>query len=555
MNFSEEYNTELSTLKSEDVLNTRERIQGSMAEIDASIDTSPGTVVGDLAVTPMAFVNTAIDTNITEFMSDLLLENPSKGIVYSCNVVNAYLDNLTSSMLNLMSTGVIAMAFSESATYELQRGTTFNIGDATFEIYYPYAGNFIIGAVGSPIPPDTNGVELIDMGTGIFLAYIPIIGVTSKVIAAGTSVSIVSSIPEITSVVLVTDVKATETSLSIPDRVEMARRSRYSASMTTRIGAINYIKQYCPNIESVYASVSGDTTMIREFLDPFAMRQGFIDVYIRTGTYDFSMTQTIRMLYNKDDDTFSSDFNYVGQPYYIDAVTVGTKRLDYSVTATYDNQQSILAAYTEKERLSITVKNSYSPNGKSVIPTNLDATDKNTYALITVVYRTDYFLPSIAQSIMNRNNTPVNTSIQVRGFIPVIIRKFNVRYIKKNGAIPDLQAAVEEIKLYIAALNDTNTYSDAAIGEIMLNAGARYLQEIDVDAYVQWSVADKVQNVGNNSIDVLTKEPIIRSTADLRLSIPAQGAILDINRPFACSTKTVKYYLLDNALSFTELQE
>lgn len=71
----------------------------------------------------------------------------------------------------------------------------------------------------------------------------------------------------------------------------------------------------------------------------------------------------------------------------------------------------------------------------------------------------------------NRDHTPVNSSVVVRGFIPVIIDSFRVVYVKKPGVVPNLQQAEDDIKVYLASVGAPSGYTDAEISRIMGEAG------------------------------------------------------------------------------------
>jgi hypothetical protein len=50
-------------------------------------------VIGDLIVTPQAYVITALEEGVSKILSDVSLENVSNGIVYNCDFVKQYLKN------------------------------------------------------------------------------------------------------------------------------------------------------------------------------------------------------------------------------------------------------------------------------------------------------------------------------------------------------------------------------------------------------------------------------------------------------------------------------
>jgi hypothetical protein len=161
-------------------------------------------------------------------------------------------------------------------------------------------------------------------------------------------------------------------------------------------------------------------------------------------------------------------------------------------------------------------------------------------------------LRSIAQTLENQDYVPVNTSILVRGFIPVIINRFEVEYIRENGVVPLLDEAEDAIKTYFGQLGAPDVYSDAEIARIMGEAGAKYVSGINVRANVQWSVANQIEDYSGNLVSV-PSTPDILSSAGLRVNYPGRPVTAD--DMFACSVRNVRYYLMDGALTFKEVKE
>jgi hypothetical protein len=549
-------------LSSEEVADCRERLAAFFSTMFPDLDTSPNTVLGDLILTPQAFQVAALEKGMDRFMSDLNLGNVAANKVYNCDFVSDYLKNF--SVVNeyeLRSSGVIRMVFSKDTDYELDRGTQFKIGNYIFSIYLPNNGLFKIHKVGSEVPPEENGTVLIDGGGGYYFADVPVVGHTGDVeVNAGATASINVIIKELGAAnALVNFNKGIDTN-STAELAERARSTVYSASLNTRNGAIRYIESNCPFVESAYAIKNGDPEMLRGF-NSLGAAEGCMDVYVRSKSYAFEEEQVVRLYYDSTKKAFEGELHYTGQPYYIDSVThngpISSQygNLEHTITAVNTKGRGARGSYTKYEKLYITVPDQ-KIDGNSIFNPSVDSQNK-TYADFIVNYHTDPLLPSIAATLDNPDYTPVNLSLQARGFIPIVIKKFNVRYVRKAGVVPDLETAEKEIRSYMDGLGAPDAYADSEISRIMGEAGVKYMAGIDVYATVQWSIGDRITplNSTNKEDAIPTKNnTTITSSQGLRIKYPGNDNV-DASSMYACSIRNTRYYMLDSAVSFTEVKE
>lgn len=551
-------------LTPEEVADCRERLATYFRTMFSDIDTSPNSVVGDLVITPQAFQVAALEKGMDRFLSDLDLGNVAKNKVYNCDFVTEYLKNFAvATEYEMCSSGVVRLVFSKDMDYSLDRGTQFKINSAIFTIYLPNNGKFFINQVGKELDPGKNGTVLIDSGSGSYFADIPVVGRTGMdvEIAAGDEVALNVIIPELGAAnALITFNKGVDAS-STAAMAERARNTIYSASLNTRNGAIRYIEANCPFVESVYAIRNGDPEMLRGY-NNLGVAEGCIDVYARSKSYAFEEEQVVRLDYDPLRNVFEGELKYTGQPYYIDSVTQpqaatvagNYSNIEHTVTAVNTKGYGARGSYTEYEKLFITVPDQ-KLSGTSVFTIHTEP-NGNQYALFTVNYHTDPLLPSIAATVYNSDYAPVNVSLQVRGFIPVVVKKFNVRYVRKSGVVPDLETAERDIRGYMDGLGAPDAYADSEIARIMGEAGVKYMAGIDVYATVQWSLGDEITPVGyTEKKDAKpTKNTTITTSQGLRVKYPGTqtGAASDM---YACSIRNIRYYMLDTAVSFTEVKE
>ena len=582
INFIETYVPDYAELGQTDLYATRERLVNFMRVKFADIDLTPNTVVGDLIVTPQTYTVTALETGLERLLSDLNLANLAEDKVYDCATAKTWISNfINTEQLNLKPSGVLRLTFSKNKSMALDRSTQFTFNDTDiFTMYLPNLGNFVIYRVGEPVPAGINGATLIDTGSGLYYCDVPVIGETgaladvmtdvtstgevtyhneaAREVTAGTTCSINTVLENLESAAALADFDPGYKSFTIPKLAQYTRNSMYAASLNTRTGAMRFTELLCPFTESVYAICSGDKEMLRTYHNAYGVSTGAMDLYVRSKGYEFTEEQTVRLYLTADRQSFAGPWNYSGQPYHIESIT-NTTTPDVlnipNVTITSTNTMGLgaLAAYTAYEQLEISVPAATEATGDFVYATNVDNSGR-VYAEFVVRYQTDPTYRAIAQTIENPDNRAVNTSVLVRGFIPIIIDKFEVVYVREPGVVPVLPEALDKIKAYMGGLGAPYVFSEAEIARIMDEAGVKYTKGINVKARVQWSVANKIMNYDGAIVDV-PAYPSIISSEGLRIQYPAPAVQLTADDMFACSVRNVRYYLMENSVTFKEVKD
>lgn len=561
IDFVATYMPAYAELTRDEVLDARERIEGYMKVGFPDIETSPSSVTGDLLVTPQAYTLAALEMGMDRFMSDLDLGNVAAGVIFNCDFVERYLGNFSVyPSAGLRASGVARLVFNTNRDYELDRGMRFSFGQAVFSIHLPFHGPFVIHRVGGSVQPDENGTVLHDAGDGLFFADVPVVGNSGAAsVAAGTSGLINrTDIPELGAVTALSQFDPGEETYTLPQLAERARDTVYAASLNTRMGAIQYVKAACPFVESVHAVRNGDHEMTRTFDAATGTVAGCLDLYVRSKSYSFTEEQRLKLYYDEEHDDFRGEFPYTGQIYHFESITEGNlpdvEDLPHTITSYNDAHAGLgpLAAYTVHEKLRIAVDKAVDSNG-NILYTQYTDEDGRVYAVFTVRYQTDPMFRAINNAVSNSDYAPVNTSILVRGFIPVVISRFEVVYVKQRGVVPLLDEARDRIKAYMAALGSGDAYSDAEVARIMGEAGVKYVKTVNVVAKVQWSVADRILGTDDTTEEAVPAMPVVMSSSGLRVTYPARGA--SRTGRYACTPRNIRYYFLEGALSFKEVRE
>ena len=582
LNFLESYVPDYADLTQQDLYTTRERLVNYLRVKFADIDVVPNTVIGDLIVTPQTYILTALETGLDHLLSDLNLANLAENKIYNCEVAKMWVQNFVSNaQLNLRASGVVRLMFSTNKARVLPRSTQFIFNDQDiFTIYLPDAGDFIINKVGAYTPVGEAGATLVDTGSSAYYCDVPVVGETGplmdiitdvtsagettynstigRLIESGAVCKLNVKIDGLESAVALINFDNGYQSFSISDIAQYAQKTMYAASLNTRTGAIRFTELLCPFTESVYAICSGDKEMLRTYHNNYGVSEGSMDLYVRSKNYEFTETQNIKLYLNSDKTYFEGDWNYIGQPYHLESIkhTATANVLNIPnviITSTNDVNLGALAAYSVYEKLHIAVPAILDEDGNLVYPVFIDDAGRK-YAEFTVKYQTDPSFKAISDTINSPDNKAVNTNILVRGFIPIIIDKFEVSYVRDPGVVPLLTEALDQIKAYIGSLGAPDTFSEAEIARIMQEAGVKYTKGINVSARVQWSIANKIMNYAGDIVDVPTSPSII-SSEGLRIQYPTPSVQLTSDDMFACSVRNIRYYLMEDSVTFNEVKD
>lgn len=584
INFINDYVPASEELSQEKVQDSRTQIQDLTSTQFPDLATSPGTVLGDLIVTPQAYLLAQFQEGMNRFISDLCLQNVAGGIVYNCDFVQQYINNFgVDTSLYYPSSGIVRLTFDTDKDYKLDRSTQFKLNNSVYSIYFPTRknGDFICYSTESVMPDTLFGSRLKQLADGRFFCDVPVIGNVGDVDIPATSLAQISvNIPELSQAVALIKFSNGVKTNTIENLAKNTQTTMYSASLNTRNGAIQYVKAACPFIESVFAVRDGDRELLRTYRNHpeqqgtggFGVSTGSIDVYARSQAYEFTETQVVKLTlrsYDNGDEYFEGWWDYEGQPYHIESITnnhVDSDQLDHTIISYNDCKLGAMVSYSEKEKLYVKVNNVHNGDNMSDFMPFLENGEWKAYFNIT--YQTDPFLPSVQQTLKDDDYTPINASILVRGFIPVIIENFQVVYVKKGGVVPDLQWASDQIKIYLAGVGAPRSYTDAAISKIMDQAGVGYTKRINVQARVQWSVADYVlkldkdiPTVNPGEIDdgpdgrlsKVPQDPLIRDSDGLRITYPNIGVPITADMMYSCSPRNIRYFVLENAIKFKEV--
>jgi hypothetical protein len=564
-----------SEISEEAVLSVRERLSDFLREKWPDLDTRPNSVFGDLFLTPASYMVAGLEEGMNRFMSDLDLENVSNGVIWNCEFVTKYLGNFAVyDRATLQSTGLVRIRFNEDKVYFLDRRTKFGLGgdDTTnlFSLRMPHSGGWDINKVGVTPTANSNNVTLVDAGDGTYFVDVPVVGIMDTQVFAGDESTIDPTIAEIISITALQNFDFGTPPESLSRLAEKTRQTIYAASMGARGPARRFLEKEFPDLKAISVALSGDSVMLRDTVNALGVADGRMDVYSKS-TW-LTDTQVVTAVYDATEAQFVVKLSLSGRPVYIDSITYGAAGTPlpadtYTILSrTNDvmNANLATAAYSKYEDLYLLVELLVNEAGDELISTGHDA-DGNKVASFTITYRQDPMLPVLDLTLSSSDVAPVGVNTLVRGFVPIVFTKFNIKYTKRPGTTLRLSDARTEIFNYVNELGHPYLYSDAKIIDAMFYAGASDVREIDVAATVRWSIADAFLPADG-------ADPAEDLTTALSEAVPPPDVTISNSRglkpefvdPFvglsnetlvAVGARNITYVLDKALIEFTEIEE
>lgn len=488
------------------VTDVRSRLDTYLKQGWPALDTRPGSPFGDLMLTPLAYMVAAHEEAIGRVLSDLDLENVANGTIYNCDFVEKYLKNFAVyEQATLQSSGVIRLTFSADSTYTLDRQLRFLFNeDQLFYMRLPCPGPMTILPVGSTPAENQNCKVLTQFGLDSYVVDIPVVGSSTAAILVGDEPEL-SELPDnLTSAEALIDFDLGNPPEGLKELAKKTRETFYSASVSNRGGAKRFIQKEFPEASAVSPILSGDAEMLRDTVNPLGISQGTLDLYVKSKSYPFQDTHTIRLNYyaqqqGSDLQKFIGELVLPEVPYQLKTITA-VDAPDLNLNPTGQNIKILAqskniakapyaaAGYSSQEQLWLTIDMPFVDDSPA-IALSLDENGQE-YALFEISYVCDPLLGPIDATIQSLENKPVGVDTLTKGFVSARIDRFTIKYTRKPGTTVNLTNAKEEIYNYLRGLGYPNVYSDSMIGDIMFYNGVEDQIQIECIGVLRWSVAD-----------------------------------------------------------------
>lgn len=374
-----DYLPQVEEISDETLLDVRGRIETYLRSRYAdSLDMSPNSVFGDLILGPLAYLVASFEMAASRIFSDIDLANVAEGQIYNCDFVKEYLENFGLAQRSTTpATGVVQVSFSEPGEYILDASTSFlftsegkdfvfEMADVTDYLHVVY--ELADGA------ESENVKQLNRLDESEYVVNIPVIGPAGVSILKNTECQSSISIAQVTEVKSITDFDPGMLPENVMELANKTRNTYYAASLTSRNGCLSFLLQTYPELRGVSPVVSGDPEIIRTTENLFGVRQGVMDIFVKSKRNFITDYATVPLAYNPTTDKWQGLLpTPQGPPVRITDVKLTNSEESpesYEIMGRADESKypDLAASYSPNETLGLYVKDSNGSTG-SVDPT------------------------------------------------------------------------------------------------------------------------------------------------------------------------------------------
>jgi len=293
----QDYLPDMDQVPISSIVSIRQQFMNYLAQWWPQLDTRPGSIFGDLHLTPAAVLDAAAALAVTNLFSDLELTNVANGVINNPDFVRAYLKNFgVSAQAGASSTGTMAMVFSANQTYVFSGSVIFNFGSSAFQVS-PTVGDPVII---SPMGSTTGKYVLTPYANGQFVVYLPVTGPAGASVTDSTIANTNLGQTNLVSVTAAGNFDPGTTPSGLPQLAAQAMLLYPAANLSSRRGALSFITQNWPNLVAAAVTVTGDNEMIRAGQNPLGINQSALDIFVRSQVNYASSSVVAALTYNPD---------------------------------------------------------------------------------------------------------------------------------------------------------------------------------------------------------------------------------------------------------------
>ena len=507
LDFINTYFPDVADVSQEQLLSARQRLDTVLKQKYPNLDTRPNSVFGDLGLAPYAYLVAAHEIAMERFMSDLDLEQVANGIIYNCDFVRSYLQNFaTVDQTTLKSSGVIRLVFCADDSYTIDRRARFIFNtEDEFTLRLANAGALDILPVGSVPSPYTNEYALKQISETEYAIDIGVVGVMVTQVSVGAVGTTDYTVPDLTRILSVTNFEFGLPAESLATLAAKTREAFYSATLTTRAGANNYLAREFPDLAATSPILPGDTAAVRAAVNPLGVANGKMDICVQSKNFGTTVSQTLQLTYSASGASgpaYYGKLDLIEVPQVIDSIQyAGDITVNLGVKGP-TGEINVLSKSTDfaKAPLLTSSYSTYENYWIRIVAPSASGFDFNPindisgaqFNFFTINYRADPLVKVVSDTLSSSNLTPIGVDVLVKGYVPIYINSLLITYTKKAGIRVALETARAEIYDYFKGLGYNKIYAASKIYDSMYYAGADDVVSITVNSQIQWSIADKI---------------------------------------------------------------
>ena len=301
-----DFNTEIDVGLLQDV---ESRLRMVLKKRWPELDTAPGSVFGDLFITPASRVVALIEQSTSCILSDLNLENALNGVVCDCDFIQTFLKGLgVTSLTDVNTTGMVRIHFTKDQEYTFDQGELLLFDDS-------YVFGFLPGDISQITIQQTNeststsgkvnnkyklSIDTVEQDSNNiytangFYVDLPIYGPATASLTAGALGKIDEDFGKpiggkkltdeyISSVELLHDIEPLQLPTTLEELINLTRTITPAASLTTRANSISYLSHRFPSLKGVSMVLNTDPEMQRTSSSDItsSIKAPVVDLYIK----------------------------------------------------------------------------------------------------------------------------------------------------------------------------------------------------------------------------------------------------------------------------------
>lgn len=566
--FSEAYYPELEAVAPEKLAAARAFVVSRLRPTFGDVDLSPGTVTGDLVVSPLAAFVAASDEAHGRLMSDLDLENVAAGVIYSCDFVRAYLGNFgVYDVENLRSSGLARLTFSANGTYTLNRSTRYLFGTSEFSIRFDDDSTDTFTILPSDTAPSgrANSGILAQTSATTFSVDVPVEGVMTELVIRGTAGRSNAVASQLIGISAATTFSFGLAPSSLPDLARLARRLSVTATASTRSGTSAMIFRNWPESQMVSPIITGDVDFQRSAPGSALVFQApAMDVYYQSTRAQQEEVQIVRIPLGNGP-LFRGPVTFLHRPSKLLSVkwagrtegVIGYKL--YSKSSRIDIAGSLYCG-SSFEQFWIEIQSAVDGTSTPVITRG--ATDNS--ANFEIRYIADPVLRSVSGVLQSADNRTPGVDVIVKAGPLIDISKLEITYRKSLGVKVLTSAARTKIAAYINAAAWPDPFDVAEIYAIMRYAGAAAVVDINVVAELSVTPAHRrilpasvptpvsSRDWTANTFSITSPKLPITTIAGLKPDVIHSSFTGLVGEAYAATERTVRYLIAEDTITFKE---
>jgi hypothetical protein len=507
LDFINTYFPDIADVTQEQLLSARQRLDTILKQKYPNLDTRPNSVFGDLGLAPYAYLVACHEIAMDRFMSDLDLEQVANGIVYNCDFVRKYIQNFaTVDQTTLKSSGVIRLVFCADDSYTIDRRARFIFNtENEFTLRLTNPGSLDVIPVGSVPSPYTNEYALKQISETEYAIDIGVVGTMVSQVSSGDVGTTDYAVTDLTSILAVTNFEFGLPAESLATLAAKTREAFYSATLTTRSGANNYLAREFPDLAATSPILPGDTAAVRAAVNPLGVANGKMDICVQSKNFSTTVSQTLQLTYSASGASgpaYYGKLDLIEVPQVIDSIQYsGDTTIDLGIkgatgkinilskSTNFSKAPLLTSAYSTYEDYWIRI---VSPTASGFDFDPINDISGAQYNYFTINYRSDPLVKVVSDTLGSSNLTPIGVDVLVKGYVPIYINSLLITYTKKPGIRVALETARDEIYNYFKTLGYNKIYAASKIYDAMYYAGADDVVSISVNSQIQWSIADKI---------------------------------------------------------------